>query len=164
MQSSRRKERITACALLALSLLYSFGCLRLKIGALENPGAGLIPRVIGFLLLVFTAIYCYQVFRSQAGRKEAEKPEKASRTNYLASLGIAACVVAYPFLLRNLKFLLATFIVVFAMLLLLKYKRMLSSLLISSLITVASFLIFSRLLGVVLPGGTLEQLAMRLGL
>jgi hypothetical protein len=119
--------------------------------------------VIGVLLLVFTAVYGYQTFRSGGATEETGKPEERRPANYLASLGIAAGVVAYPFLLRNLKFLTATFLVVFAMLLLLKYKKAFFSLLISLAVTAIAFLIFSRLLGVVLPGGPLEQIVLSLG-
>ena len=163
MGESRRKEKVTASILVAGSLVYSFGCLHLKAGTLASPGAGLIPRLIGALLILFTSLHCWRTFRSKGGSPEAGEKTKGARINYLASLGMAACVVAYPFLLRNLKFLLATFIVVFAMLVLLRYRGVVVSFLVSLAVTVASFLVFSRLLGVVLPGGILEQFLLSLG-
>ncbi len=156
MPAAGLKDKIRAIVFLVLSLVYSFGCLHLKVGALDNPGAGLIPRIIGLLLLLFTGIHCFKVFRH--GSKGADSSPKEERPNYAASLGIAASVVAYPFLLLQFKFLLATFAVVLVMLLLLRYRKWWASVVISAAVTVCSLLIFSRLLGVVLPSGWLEQM------
>lgn len=163
MEANKKKERVAAGVLFVFALVYLFGCLPLSVGALNNPGSGLIPRVIGGLLLFFTSIHLYQTFGGKSPPAKAGEIPKEKEKNYLAVFGIAACVIVYPFLLRNLHFLLATFIVVFFMLWLLKYKTILTSLLISLGVTVASFLIFSRLLGVVLPSGILEQFLITLG-
>jgi len=162
MEKSKQKEKIIACVLVAFSLVYCFGCLSLKFGHLSNPGAGLLPWLIGILLLLFTSINFCTAFKPREARKEAEHQGEARQPNYRASLGIAACVVVYPFLLKNLKFLLTTSVVLFSMLLCLKYKKVLGSLLISIAVSVISFLIFSLLLGVSFPGGVLEEFLLSL--
>jgi hypothetical protein len=162
MEKSNRKEKITAWTLVAFSVMYCLGCLKLKLGRIQNPGAGLFPWLIGFLLLLFTLVNAYRVFRFRGIPENGELPSEGRRSSYWASLGIAACVVAYPFLLYSLKFVLATFIVVFAMLLILRYKKVLVSLAISLTVAVISFLIFSLLLGVTFPGGVLEEFILNL--
>jgi hypothetical protein len=68
----------------------------------------------------------------------------------------------FPVLLYALKFLAATAITVFWILTLLKHKGILASLAVSILTAVISFVVFSILLGVVLPGGFLEKHLLRL--
>ena len=162
MEKSKQKEKIIACVLVAFSLVYCFGCLQLKVGHLSNPGAGLLPWLIGILLLLFTSMNFYTAFKPREAPREADHQGETLPPNYRASLGIAVCVVVYPFLLMNLKFLLTTAIILFTMLLCLKYKKVLGSLLISIAVSVISFLIFSLLLGVSFPGGVLEDLILSL--
>jgi len=66
-------------------------------------------------------------------------------------------------ILETLKFLITTFVVSFFMFLALKPKKRAFALFLAAGMSVASFLIFSRLLGVALPMGFLETFFFRLG-
>ena len=160
---SQLNKKIPSIALFGFSLFYFFSCFRLKMGTLHNPGPGLIPGVIGGFLVICTTIYLIRVFGKKSFRGERGETVPEAGRNYRAIIGILACTIVYPLILETLKFLLSTFTVAFVMLVLLKPKRPFFSLLLALGMAVASFLIFSRLLGVPLPSGFLEILLFRIG-
>ena len=145
------KERIVSLGILLFALVYLAGSISLKVGTLAQPGAGQFPAAIAFSLLAVAGFHTWRTFR-----KTAEKEEGHSWTQ-IAPAGIAAALVAYPILLKTLSFLLSTFIVLFALLLLLKFKTRLISFLTALFATILAFVVFSGLLGVVLPSGAMEQ-------
>ncbi|NWF55562.1 MAG: tripartite tricarboxylate transporter TctB family protein [Syntrophaceae bacterium] len=158
-----RNRKITAILLLGFSLFYFFNALRLKPGTFSNPGPGLIPVGIGVLLLLCTGIYLGRVLQKKDPREGGPGSSDPGRKNYPAIFGILGCTLAYPFLLETGKFILSTFAVAYAMLVLLKPSRALFSFFLALSIAVGAFLIFSLLLGVALPGGFLEDLLFRIG-
>ena len=64
MEQSKRKEKITACVMVAFSIIYSLGCLNTRVGKIENPGAGLTPWLIAILLILFTTINAVKASKS----------------------------------------------------------------------------------------------------
>jgi putative tricarboxylic transport membrane protein len=149
-----------ALGLFGIAVLYSIGCVGLKLGTLRKPGPGLFPSLIAVALLITTAVHLYKVFTKQA---DAPAPEEGSQAvNLRAWVGIAVCVFAYPALLMTLDFVLSTFATVFAMLLILRFKRWPVCLLVSLFIAVVCFVVFAMLLGVALPSGFIETFLYRL--
>jgi putative tricarboxylic transport membrane protein len=145
------KERIVSLVILIFAMVYMAGAIALKIGTLAQPGAGQFPAAIAFCLLAVAAYHAWRTFRGTA-----EKDGGNSWTQ-LAPAGIAATLVVFPILLKTLSFLLSTFIVLFVLLRLLRYKTTLTSFLTALFTTIFSFIIFAGLLGVVLPSGVMEQ-------
>jgi putative tricarboxylic transport membrane protein len=162
-KSTPKKEKITGSVLWAFSLIYSYGCLRLKLGTMNNPGPGFIPAVVGILLLLCTGTYLYKVFKGKRSEKETTATSPAREVNYWVVFGIVGSIIFYPFLLGYLKFIGATLITVFLMLVLLRFKNLTFSFLTAIGITLISFVVFARLLGVALPSGILEELIFRIG-
>jgi hypothetical protein len=150
------KERIVAAGILAFALAYVAGSLALKVGTLAEPGAGQFPAAIALALLAVSGVHAWRTFRDGA------REEKGHAWGGLAPAGIAATLVAYPFLLRSLSFLLSTFLVLFVLYRLLGFKRSLTSLAAAAVTSVLSFLVFAGLLGVVLPSGKAEASILRL--
>jgi len=150
------KERIVSLGILLFALVYLAGSISLKVGTLAQPGAGQFPAAIAFSLLAIAGFHVWRTFR-----KTAEKEEGHSWTQ-LAPAGIAAALVAYPILLKALSFLLSTFIVLFTLLLLLKFKTRLISFLTALAATILAFIVFSGFLGVVLPSGVMEQFILQI--
>lgn len=148
------QEKIIALGILVFALIYLAGSISLSVGTLTQPDPGFMPAAIAALLLVAAALNAYRCFR-QAAEDKGTGP-------LLKPMGVALVTLAYPFLLRPLHYLLATFIVLFILFRLFRYKSPAVSFLLSAVITVASFVIFSKLLGVVLPAGTLEDMILRL--
>jgi len=145
------KERIVSLGILIFAMVYMAGAIALKVGTLAQPGAGQFPAAIAFSLLAVSAFHAWRTFQ-----RTAENDEGNSWTQ-LAPAGIAAALVFYPILLKTLSFLLSTFIVLFVLLRLLRYKTTLTSFLTALVTTILSFVIFAGLLGVVVPSGVMEQ-------
>jgi len=160
---SRVNEKITAAILLVFSLLYFFKGLNLQVGVPKNPGPGFIPVIIGILLVSSTGFYLVRLFRKGDLEGKGEKTSAEEKKNYAAILGITACAILFPLILETLKFLMTTFVVSFFMFFVLKPKKRAFALFLAAGMSVASFLIFSRLLGVGLPMGFLETFFFRLG-
>jgi putative tricarboxylic transport membrane protein len=163
LESTQRKEKITALILFVFSLIYLYGCWRLKLGTMDNPGPGFIPTLVGFLLFLFTAAYLYRVFKGKRPEKGIAEKAAVQEPNYRVVVGILGSILIYPFLLGVLNFIIATLITMFLMLILLKYKNLAFSFFVALIITVVSFVVFARFLGVVLPSGILEELFYRIG-
>ena len=163
MADKTRNRKITAVALLAFSLFYFFFTLKLKMGAPKNPGPGFVPAWIGVLLILSTGYHLFLVLKSSTAEEETDGPTSQGERNYLAIYGTLGCTLLYPFILETLKFLVSTFLVSFLLLFLLRPRRPLFSVFLALVISVVSFLVFSRLLGVGLPNGPLEVLLFRIG-
>jgi len=164
LEGKNRNQKIISIALLAFSLIYFFSTLKLKMGTPKVPGPGFIPAFIGVLLVLSTAFQLFRVFRSIPSKGKPDdftQPEETK--NYKSIFGIVACTLVYPFILETAKFLISTFLVSFLMLFLLKPRRYTSSFFLAMGISILSFLIFSRLLGVGLPSGYFEVLLFRIG-
>lgn len=150
------KERIVAIGILAFALVYLAGSISLKVGTLAQPGAGQFPAAVAFCLLTVAAYHLWRTFR-----KTAEKEEGHSWTQ-LAPIGIAVILVIYPMILKKLNFLLSTFIVLFTLFRMLRFKTPLIALGVSLLTTILSFVIFAGVLGVIVPGGVMEEFILKI--
>jgi hypothetical protein len=160
---NKRKEMITASAMLIFSLVYLYASLGIKLGTVRNPGAGFLPLLVGLGLLVCSCIYLYKVVRQpRTVRALLEEEDGVKERQFLVPAGITAVVLAYPLLLRHLYFILATTVCLFALFRLLRFKGWTFSLLVALAITVVTYLVFFRA-GVMLPSGAVEQFFFSLG-
>ena len=150
------KERIVSAGILAFALAYLAGSLSLKVGTLAQPGAGLFPAIIAFFLLAVAAFHAWRTFRTTGERTEGHSWTE------LAPAGIAAALIVYPILLKGVNFLLSTFIVLFLLFRLLRFHTTLVSFLTALIATLVSFIIFAGLLGVVVPGGFVEEFILKI--
>lgn len=143
------KERIVAAGIVAFALAYAAGAVALKVGRLSEPGAGLFPAAIACALLAAAGLHAWRTFRGGA-------EDRGHPWTQLAPAGIAATLVAYPFLLQRLRFLLSTFLILVVLYRLLGVRRTATSLAAAAVTTLVSFVVFAGLLGVVLPSGAAE--------
>jgi len=162
-EKSRRNQKITSLALFGFSLFYLVNSFGLKLGIPRNPGPGLIPMGIGILLVILTTVYLIRVFGKRPPREKTGEETAEAGRNYRGIYGILGCTIVYPLILETLKFLVSTFAVAFAMLFLLKPQRPVWAFILALVLAIGSFVVFSRLLGVALPGGFLETLLFRIG-
>jgi putative tricarboxylic transport membrane protein len=152
------KEKIVALALLLFSVVYCYGSMQLKLGSLANPGPGFVPLVVAVLLTAASAFYVYSVFAGKSGAQGGAPVESARISVYLGCF-----LLFYPMLLMALDFVMATSLLVLVTLRMLKYRNLIWSLAISVLMSVLTFVVFSRLLGVALPSGPVEIILMQIG-
>jgi len=146
------KERIVALGLFVFSLIFLAGALALKVGTMAQPDAGFMPAAVGASLLVAAAYNLVQQFRQPVAVNQGKAGGLA-----LAPSGIAAATLVYPVLLSFLNYLISTFLVLAALLLLLRFKSPLVGVLTALAAALASFFFFGKLLNVVLPSGALED-------
>ncbi|MHB8916457.1 MAG: tripartite tricarboxylate transporter TctB family protein [Desulfocucumaceae bacterium] len=161
-------DRIVACLLSLFSLIYLYGSLQLRPGSIGDPGPGAMPMLISALLLITSAVNVFNTLRPESIKTNADEKESDDiagdkSDNRVALYGIIACFIVYPILLKQLNFLLSTFISTFIMFRLLKFKNAVHSLFSALVATLLFYIVFSRLLGVVLPNGPLEQLILSIG-
>ena len=150
------KERIVSLGILLFALVYLAGSISLKVGTLAQPGAGQFPAAIAFCLLAVSAYHVWRTFQ-----KKTEKETNRGRLQ-IAPLGIAVILALYPVLLKTGGFLLSTFIVLFSLFRLLRFKTIPVSLLIALCMTLLAFMLFAGALGVVVPGGFIEEIFLKM--
>jgi hypothetical protein len=156
-----KKEKSVALGLFAISLLYAVGCLKLKLGHFQQPGPGLFPALIAAALLLSTGAYLYRVFKNK-GDDESGRSEGLLKKDLRTLGGLSLCIFAYPALLTGLDFIPATFLTVFGMLLILKFRSWPVSLLVALFTALVCFIVFAMLLGVALPSGAIEMFLYKL--
>ncbi len=150
------KERIVSLGILLFAMVYTAGAIALKVGTLAQPGAGQFPAAIAISLLAISGFHVWRTFR-----KTSEK-EEGHRWVQLAPAGMAAALIVYPILLKTVSFLLATFIVLFVLFRLLRFKTTTVSFLTALVTSILSFIVFTGLLGVVVPSGVMEQFILKI--
>ena len=144
------KERIVSLGILVFALAYLAGSLSLKVGTLAQPGAGQFPAIVAFFLLVIAAFHAWRTFR------KTSQEEKGHSWKQLAPAGIATVLIVYPILLKTANFLASTFLVLFVLFRLLRFRTATVSFLTALVMAILTFIIFTGLLGVTLPNGFME--------
>lgn len=151
------KHKLTALSLFCFTILYLVGGWELKLGTLRKPGPGLFPRLIGIGLLVSSGIYLFQSLREN---QTAESVPEAAHPRTVVL--VAGAILVYPLLLYYANFIIATFAVVYFMLLVLRYKGPVWDFFIALGLVIFSFLVFAMGLGVSLSVGPIEEIFFRL--
>lgn len=146
------KHKLIAMGWICFSIFYLTSGWALKMGGANKPGPGFLPRIVGIGLLILTAVYLWQTFR-----KPAELQASSGSVNLRNVLGLTVALLAYPVLLLYLNFILATFSVVYAILLTLRYKGFAWDALIAISLVIISFVVFAIGLGVSLRCGPIEE-------
>ncbi len=150
------RERIVSLGILVFALVYTAGAIALKVGTLAQPGAGQFPAAIAISLLAVSGFHAWSTFRKTSWKEEGHGWMR------LAPVGIAAALVVYPILLKTVSFLLSTFVVLFVLFRLLRFKTTAISFLTALVTTLLSFIVFTGLLGVVVPAGVMEQFILKI--
>ena len=121
-----------------------------------QPGPGFLPAVFAAALLIISGVNVYNVF------KLPQEQEEAGWRSHLVPVGIAATLIVFPFMLETFSYIISSFIVMFFMLWLLRYKSVIGCLLTALAMSVLSHVLFAKLLKVILPSGVLEEFILRL--
>jgi putative tricarboxylic transport membrane protein len=136
-----------------LSLFVIIFSYRMGLGGFHNPGPGLMPFLLGLLLL---PISLYLLISSVLRKKERDEApeEEQGQTNYRQMGIILISLFVYAFLLERLGFLIATF--VFLVLLFRGVGNRWITVLAASVVTVlAAYFVFT-FFGVRFPEGVLR--------
>lgn len=120
-------------------------------GSWRNPGPGLFPVVFGCLLMLLSGGLLIHTLLSS---KEVERRTFwRTEGSWKAVLLAGVCLILYTLVLKQLGFLLTSFLFVFTLMKFIFRKRWLVSVGIGLLLAVVSYALFSLLLGTPLPKG-----------
>ena len=143
-------ERISSLVLIVVSVFVFRGSLKYGIGTPVNPGSGLMPMLAS--LLVFGLSSGLLLKETIRAGKHGGKGDSAGLGRYAKPASLVAGIVAYSWLLELLGFIAVTFPLLFLMFSITEPRKWRRNLLVSAVITLATFAFF-RFLQVDLPIG-----------
>lgn len=148
----REKNFIGALVFFFVGIFAVFGGWRMSPGTLSSPGAGFFAFYLGIILSFLSIPLFYKGVRSRF--TETRNPiEIAGRWKRL--LFSLALFVSYAFVLKSVGFIICSFVLLILLFRVVEGCSWKSTLLISIICTVVSYLVFAKYLGVPLPKGVI---------
>jgi putative tricarboxylic transport membrane protein len=143
-------EIVVGLCFAVIGIVFVIGAFKLTVGLPTEPKPGFFPFIDGVILIALSILFLIQAWRGRAG--------KGSDFGNLRGLSIVVItLVLYVATLESLGYVITTAVLSGVVLYVLETKpRVL--VLVSVGLAVASYLLFSRLLGVTLPPGLLTFL------
>jgi putative tricarboxylic transport membrane protein len=155
-------HRGSSLFLMAFAVLIFVSSLELGVGNVQNPGPGYMSFLASILLFCLSLIVLIRnLVMSWTGPKDEREGETSSfirweRFRKPLLLGLA--LAAYTFILELIGFLIATFTLMFVMVVIYEPRKWYKDLLIAALVAGVSFVVFDRWLQVRLPTGELFRM------
>jgi len=139
---------------MVLGIALGIGSIRLGVGTLHKPGSGFMPFLTGVLLGLFGLLLAVL----HTGKRSAESGGEAVSLRQFWAKGVCSLVASflYAFLLDPLGFILATFLLFFALFKIMGARKWFTPILISFFAVSVSYLIFDVWLRIELPKGILS--------
>jgi hypothetical protein len=155
----KRYDTILFILWMGLSLFVMFFSNRYGLGTFRNPGAGLMPFLVGLLLLMISAGFLVKSFSKTRGENKAVKAAREGQGKIdLKKISIVlASLFAYGLLLERLGYLIVTLFTMILLFWCVGVKRWRSVLLASGLTVLITYFLFTYL-GVRFPPGLLRSL------
>jgi len=143
-------EIVVGICFLGIGIGFTMGAIHLQIGRPTEPQPGFFPFLDGVTLIVLSAIFLFQVLKGRAGETHALGKLRGPA---IVVLGL----ILYVASLETLGYIIATAFLSAVMLWALETRlRVLVA--VSLLLSIGSYTLFSRLLGVPLPAGLLAKI------
>ncbi len=125
-----------------------FGAVKLRVGTATEPQPGFFPFVGGTLLIILSAILLLKAFRgTSVGTKAFGELRRPAI--------LIGAMIGYVLILDRVGYVLATILLSAVILHILETKSWWVLTAVSLVLSVGSYVLFDRLLGVTLPGGIL---------
>ena len=135
---------------IALGIGVTVGAIRLGLGKIVEPEPGFFPFLSGVALTVLSLILFFQAL---IGRR----PRTRASGNLWRPAAIVMGLVIYVLIFDEAGYILATIFLSVIVLRVLKPRAKWTFAVVSLILAVGSYLLFDRLLGVLLPNGILER-------
>lgn len=115
MNPLKKYEIIVTLFWIGLSLFAMIFSYRLRLGEFHSPGPGLMPFILGILLLLISLYVLIKSLLKKGREKDVDETpgREQSKTNYGKIGLVLAALFAYAFLLERLGFLITTWIFLF---------------------------------------------------
>ena len=133
-----------------------------KIWSRSGPGAGFFPLIVGLIISLLSLILLLQYILSKRTRDKSESAPKVMPEQEKPALikvwSYLLLMVLYGLLMESVGFFIVTFLFLFVILKYTERQGWRRTLLIGSIATVMSYLLFETYLGVPLPMGFMKNL------
>jgi len=143
-------QLLPAIVWLGIGAAIAGGAYKLGIGALNNPGPGLFPFIIGVSMAGLSLSIAAGGMRTTAASAVAAAPGRAAPV-----VAVIAALMLYALALERIGFLLCTLLFLVGLLGVLGRRNWLVAVAASACITAGSYLIFAKFLKITLPVGPL---------
>ena len=137
---------------LLFSLVVCIESIRLRLGAINNPGPGFFPFSAGLVMLILSLAALFQSI-GKRGRQEAAGREEPYRWWNIAI--ILAAIIAYTLSLERIGFLINTFLFITILLKIIEPQSWKTSVLGGLVTAVAANLVFNVIFRAQIPSGIL---------
>ena len=129
---------------------------KLGLGSFRDPGAGLMPFLVGLTLFLVSLYLLISSFLKMGGRDQTVKEERSQSSFWKISL-LLGCLFAYELLLAKLGYLIATFLLLTILFRVTGSKRwsVIVILIMSASVALVTYFAFSSL-GLRFPKGILN--------
>jgi drug/metabolite transporter (DMT)-like permease len=146
----KRLNQTTSFFLIGFSVLILISSLKVGIGNLQAPGAGLMGFLASVLLFVLSSVnFVGESLKSVLEKKEGRFSWESLSKQFIIT--VALC--GYAFFLDTLGFLLSSFVLMWIMFLIDNPRKWFHHMVVAFLVTNVSYLILYKLLRVLLPAG-----------
>lgn len=150
-ERAKGENPIPTAILLGIGLVIAGGSLRYGFGSFEDPGPGFLPFFSGAVMAAFAAATLIQDLR----KRWSPLGDLWKGARWRLSAMVAACVLLYTLFLRDLGFLISTFILMAYFFRALESSAWKKSLFAALATTVGFYLVFQVWLQAQLPKGPL---------
>jgi putative tricarboxylic transport membrane protein len=156
----RKRDLYSGLFFFLIGVLSIIGSLSYSIWDRYGPGPGLFPLLLGIILSILSfLLFSVTSLEKEKENKEDELKESDSLNFlFIYKTMIYLCFLfGFYFLFDRLGFLLTIFFFMIGVLIFFSKRSMKLSLSVSLVTSIMTYIIFVRLLGVVLPGGILQN-------
>jgi putative tricarboxylic transport membrane protein len=149
----KNRDLVSSSIWMAFGGLFVIGALHQGLMRKEVPGPGFLPFLVGIaLILISLFVLIPAVLKKEKGEVQALFPDRRSLRNILFTLVV---LFGYGIALEYLGYLLTTFLFMFSIARLIEPTGWVTTMIVSLLTAVLSYLLFVVLLQVQLPSGPL---------
>ena len=143
-------QRLASLIWLGIGIGIAYGAHNLGVGAMNNPGPGLFPFIIGLSMAALSLSVAITTMRSAppAASRDSISPERI-----FPVIAVIAALVFYAFALERLGFLLCTLLFLSVLLAVLGRKNIFVAAGAGAAITLGAYFVFAKLLKITLPIG-----------
>jgi len=139
---------------MGLSIFMMVLSIRLGLGRFHNPGPGLMPFLLG-LLLILISFYLFLSSIVKKKDKDKKMEERQGQINFIKIGLVSASLFVYAFVLNKLGYLIATFLLLTILFRSVGLKRWSSLLIISASTVLVTYFVFTSF-GLRFPMGILR--------
>jgi len=146
----KKYDLITSIIWMGLGITVAIGSYRLKLGSLGNPGAGLMPFLLGISLSLSSSPILIRSLMT----KDKERHESIwSGIEFKKLILVPASLIGYAMILEKAGFVVTTFLLLFVLFKIIGSRKWSFALITSALVVLLSYLLFVTLLKVEMPLG-----------